>query len=73
MRIVIEQFCCENFKEEKECECIRRDTEIFKYSGDHKGVYYLIFEGCIASAPLVYCPYCGKRLITGPGPRTLGH
>ena len=51
------EFCCEKFKEEYESECIRHDTEIFKYSGDHKGVYYLMFEGNIASAPLVFCPY----------------
>ena len=57
------EFCCEKFKEEYESECIRHDTEIFKYSGDRKGVYYLMFEGNIASAPLVFCPYCGKRLV----------
>lgn len=56
------EFCCSQFKEEYDCECIKRDTEIFKYSGDHKGKYYLMFEGNVVSAPLVYCPYCGKRL-----------
>ena len=60
---VTRKFCCEKFKEEYEIHCIRQDTEIFKYSGDHKGYYYLVFEGNIASAPLVFCPYCGKRLI----------
>ena len=62
------KFCCDKFREEYESECIRQDTEIFKYSGDHKGYYYLIFEGNIASAPLVFCPYCGKRLIETPKP-----
>jgi hypothetical protein len=47
------EFCCEKFKEERESECIKQDTEIFKYSGDQKGVYYLMFGRNIASAPLV--------------------
>jgi hypothetical protein len=57
------EFCCEKFKEERESECIKHDTEIFKYSGDQKGVYYLMFGRNIASARLEYCPYCGKRLV----------
>ncbi|ALI37248.1 hypothetical protein NMY3_03061 [Candidatus Nitrosocosmicus oleophilus] len=57
------EFCCEKFKEERESECIKQDTEIFKYSGDQKGVYYLMFGRNIASAPLEFCPYCGKRLV----------
>lgn len=60
------EYCCEKFKEEYESDCIRQDTEIFKYSLDRKGYYYLIFEGNIASAPLAFCPYCGKRLINTP-------
>jgi hypothetical protein len=60
---VTKEFCCEKFEEEYEIHCIRQDSEIFKYSGDHKGYYYLMFESNIASAPLVFCPYCGKRLI----------
>lgn len=60
---MIGNFCCEKFKEEYESECIRHDREIFKYSGDHRRLYYLMFEGNIASAPLVFCPYCGQRLI----------
>lgn len=60
------EFCCEKFKEERESECIKQDTEIFKYSGDQKGVYYLMFGRNIASAPLEFCPYCGKRLVESP-------
>ena len=60
------EFCCEKFREEYESEYIRHDTEIFKYSVDHKGVYYLTFGHNIASSPLVFCPYCGKRLVSTP-------
>jgi hypothetical protein len=56
------EFCCDEFKEEYEFQCIRRDCDIFKYSGDRKGNYYFIYDANIASGPLVYCPYCGKRL-----------
>ena len=56
------EFCCEKFKEDRESECIKHDMEI-KYSGDQKGVYYLMFGRNIASAPLEFCPYCGKRLV----------
>ena len=59
-------FCCEKFSEEYECGCIKSDAEIFKYSGDHQGEYYFMFEGNIASAPLVYCPYCGNKLTLSP-------
>ena len=62
--IMTREFCCDKFREEYESECIRHDIEIFKYSGDHKGEYYLMFERNIASAPLVFCPYCGKRLVS---------
>ena len=59
------EFFCEKFSEEYESECIKHDTEIFKYSGDQLGVYYLMYSRNIASAPLVFCPYCGKRLSGG--------
>jgi hypothetical protein len=59
------EFCCDTFREEYESECSKHDSEIFKYSGDQKGVYYLMFGRNIASAPLVFCPYCGKNL-AGP-------
>lgn len=57
------EFFCEKFKEERESECNKHDTEIFKYSVDQKGVYYLMFGRNIASAQLEYCPSCEKRLI----------
>lgn len=56
-------FCCDKLREGFESECIRHDSVIFKYSGDQKGVYDLMYGRNIASAPLVYCPYCGKRLV----------
>lgn len=44
------QYCCERFREEYQSECIRHDTEVFKYSGERKGVYYLMFERNFARA-----------------------
>ncbi|CAN5611284.1 hypothetical protein BH23THE1_BH23THE1_23650 [soil metagenome] len=66
------EFCCEKFKVEYESECMRLDTDI-KYSGDRKGVYFLMFERNIASAPLVFCPYCDKRLLAPQSSRIDGH
>ncbi len=59
------QFCSDTFRYEYNNESIKRDINAFSTSRDFsesKGEYYMIFEGCIASAAFRFCPFCGKEI-----------
>lgn len=51
-----ENCCCDEFAE----EFFKDDKE--DGISIRNGNYYVIFEGCIASAPMKHCMFCGAKL-----------
>ncbi len=57
----LKNYCCDQFKEEYELDKYEQDGINIS-----AGKYYFCCEGLTASSPLIYCPYCGKKLMDDP-------